>query len=88
MGEGLNRLLMCFASSKHKATMGTVIQAKSVFETVARGEELTDVVVYLGDIGFWAGERLVLKARKLPEIISLITNDNCGLDRVTCHSVC
>jgi hypothetical protein len=65
MGEGLNRLLMCFAASKLKAALGIVIRAKSVFETVAKGEELVDVVVYLGDIGFWAGEAAYIERTKI-----------------------
>jgi hypothetical protein len=36
--------------------MDIVIRAKSMFQTVARGEEFVDVVVHVGDIGFWAGK--------------------------------
>jgi hypothetical protein len=52
---------MCFAASKHKAAMGIVIRAKSVFETVARGEEFVGVVVHVGDIGFWAGKPVCVR---------------------------
>jgi hypothetical protein len=47
---------MCFAASKHKAALGIVIQAKSVFETVARGEVFDGVVLHVGNVGLWAGK--------------------------------
>jgi hypothetical protein len=56
---------MCSAASKHKAALGSVIQAKSVFETVERGEEFDGVVVHVGDIGLWAGKTAVLRGPKL-----------------------
>lgn len=77
---------MCFAASKHKAAMGIVIRAKSVFETVARGEEFVGVVVHVGDIGFGAGKAACIE-RSETAINNLLTSESCGLYRVICHSV-
>jgi len=77
---------MCFAASKHKAEMGIVIRAKSVFETVARGEEFVGVVVHVGDIGFWAGKPACIEKSEIA-INNVLTNESCGLYRVICHSV-
>lgn len=75
---------MCFAASKHKAAMGIVIRAKSVFETVARGEEFVGVVVHVGDMGFWAGKAACIERSKIA-INNLPTNESCGF--VICHIV-
>jgi hypothetical protein len=66
--------------------MGIVIRAKSVFETVARGEEFVGVVVHVGDIRFWAGKAACIE-RSETTINNLLTNESCGLYRVVCHSV-
>ena len=77
---------MCFAASKHKAAMRIVIRAKSVLETVARGEEFIGVLVHVGDTGFWAGEAACIE-RSETAINNVLTNESCGLYRVICHSV-